>query len=184
MHKFYLTYFIIIAISSFIIGIFFSYKIYKLLKNNKIKKRFKKSKFGEFEAKSFLKNLGFTIIAEQAPLISSLFIDNKKYSYEVKVDYLVKKGDKKALVEVKTGTEATNPLNINTRRQILEYMLLYNVDKVFLFDAQNKKLKEIKFIFNKLIYSKYYILTGIIIGILISLIIIMLFNFLFKIFLS
>ena len=184
MQKFYLAYLIIIAISSFIIGIFFSYKVYKFLKNNKLKKRFKKSKIGEFEAKSFLQNLGFTIITEQAPLISSLLVDNKKYNYELKADYLVKKGNKKAIVEVKTGTEASNPLNINTRRQILEYMLLYNVDKVFLFDAQNKKLKEIKFIFNKMFISKHCILTGIIIGILISLIVIMLFNFLFKIFLS
>jgi hypothetical protein len=184
MLKIDLIYLIIIAIFSFTIGIFFSYKLYKFIKSNKIKKRFKKSKIGEFEAKSYLKNLGFTIIAEQVPLTSSLLIDNKRYNYEVKADYLVQKRNKKAVVEVKTGREAANPLNINTRRQILEYMLLYNVDKVFLFDAQNKKLKEMKFIFNKLFISKHYILIGIIIGILISLFIIMLFNFLFKIFLS
>lgn len=184
MLKINLIYFILTAVSSFILGIFLSYKLYKFIKNKKIKKRFIKSKFGEFEAKSFLQNLGFTIIAEQVSLISNMLVDNKKYNYEVIADFLVKRKNEKAIVEVKTGKEAINPLNINTRRQILEYMLLYNINKLYLFDAQNKKLQEIKFLFNKVINSKYFILIGIIIGILISFISILFFKFFFKIFLS
>jgi hypothetical protein len=63
-------------------------------------------------------------------------------------------------------------------------MLLYNVSKIYLFDAQNKNIKEIKFFFNKIIIIKKFILIGIIIGIATSFFLIILFNILFKIFLS
>ncbi len=170
-----LTIFIIIILFSFLIGSFFSFYLIKFIKKVILKKRFEIGKIGEFEAKNYLKNLGFTIIAEQASLISSLFIDKIKYDYEVKVDFIVQKGNKKSIVEVKSGNEAINPLNINTRRQLLEYMLLYNVDNIYLFDAKNKRLKKISFLFHRKSIFKFLIFFWMIIGIFIGILLLLIF---------
>lgn len=167
---------IIIIFSSFAIGALFSYHLIKFIKKIILKKRFKIGKIGEFEARNHLKNLGFTIIAEQASLISSMLIDKIKYYYEVKVDYIVQKGNIRSIVEVKSGDEAINPLNINTRRQLLEYMFLYNVDKTYLFDAKNKKLKEIRFLLHRksnfIFILFFWLVLGIFIGMLLFIILI------------
>jgi hypothetical protein len=171
---------IIIIFTSFLIGALCSFYIINYIKKLILKKRFEKAKIGEFEAKNFLKNLGFTIIAEQPQLTSSIFVDKIKYNYNVKVDYIVQKKNKKSIVEAKSGEEAINPLNINTRRQLLEYMILYNVDKVYLFDAKNKRLKEIRFVFQKKSNYTFLIFLCIILGIFIGILLFLIFIKLFQ----
>lgn len=117
----------------------------KNLNKYKIKKRFKTGRIGEEKAKDYLIKHGFKILEEQLSLFASMWINGVKHEYEVRIDYLVKKGNTKSIVEVKTGEKAVDPLNSSTRRQLFEYINLYDADNMYLFDADSNKLKEIFF---------------------------------------
>ena len=91
--------------------------LYKFIRSIKLRARFKSGRLGEVYAKNYLKSYGFKIIGEQVSLFSNMFIDGDTHQYQVKADFLVKKGNKTSIVEVKTGNKATDPLSTNTRRQ-------------------------------------------------------------------
>ena len=74
-----------------------------------------------------------------------MVIDGKGFEYEVRVDFLVKIGEKTGIVEVKTGTIAANPLSIPTRRQLFEYYHVFCVDVLYFFNAGKRELQEITF---------------------------------------
>ena len=106
-----------------------------------IKRRGKK---GEYLAFRLLEKAGYEIIKEQNNLKGKLIIDDKVLEYTVKPDFLVKKNDIFYLAEVKTG-DASNIKNISTRRQLLEYSFLMDLNTVILVDIQEKKIKEVDF---------------------------------------
>ena len=49
------------------------------------------------------------------------------------------------MIEVKSGKKAPRALNRDTRRQLLEYALHFQVEDIFLYDAEEKKLQKISF---------------------------------------
>lgn len=115
------------------------------LKKHRRKKKFEGGKQGEIEAKKFLKHHGFKILQEQATRHAQMLVDDELHEFYVKADYIVKKHGKRALVEVKTGEKAIDPVSIDTRRQLLEYHTLYKPDELYLFDGEHKQLRRIIF---------------------------------------
>ncbi len=139
------------AILCICIGAYFYKIISKAHRDHQNKKRFKRGAQGEVEAENFLKKSGFTIISDQIPTHPKIYIDGEWHTYVIKADFLVEKNGKRAIVEVKTGKTAPSPTYSATRRQLLEYTCSYNVDTVYLYDADSKDLMEIRFELNGLI---------------------------------
>ena len=136
---------LIIAILLLIIGAIVWHLIFSFIHYIQVRSRFQKGKKGETIAKKYLKQHGFTIISEQVSQVSTMIIDGKGYEYMVRVDFLVSKEEKTGIVEVKTGTKATNPLSIPTRRQLFEYYHMFHVDMLYFFNATKRELQEITF---------------------------------------
>jgi len=109
------------------------------------KKRFKRGAEGEAEALLYLQRHGFTICKAQEEQAASIQVNGVSHDYTVRADYRAVKKGKHCIVEVKTGKKAVDPLFSDTRRQLLEYAVVYNVDTVFLFDADEGELLEIDF---------------------------------------
>ena len=109
-----------------------------------LRRRFRRGIEGEARAKRFLEGRGFRILAEQPELEASMKVDGRVMGYRVRADFLVKKGRRRAVVEVKTGARAVDPASPRTRRQIHEYARLYDVDDVYLFDAEEGVLRRIE----------------------------------------
>lgn len=103
---------------------------------------------GEIIAERFLTEQGFTILARQHPLRATMHINGRVAEYDVRADLLVERstaqGAELAIVEVKTG-EAADPRLPATRRQLREYADLYDIDRLYLFDASALRLHEIEF---------------------------------------
>ncbi|MDB4835208.1 hypothetical protein OAH12_01350 [Cyclobacteriaceae bacterium] len=123
--------------------------LYKLLpfyfKKIATKQRFKKGISKEKEAYNVLKKLGFKIIGQNIRYEYDLLVNQLDTKILLEIDYLVKKGKKTYIVEVKTGNSATKIQNSSTRRQILEYSLFVPNDGIFLLDMENEYLQEIEF---------------------------------------
>jgi len=74
-----------------------------------------------------------------------MWVDGEPETYELIADFIVSRGKETALVEVKTGDRAPDPTHIATRRQLLDYLHAFEVDAIYLFDAEANKLMRIEF---------------------------------------
>ncbi len=134
-----------IALLGAIVGAFLFRWITRFLLKLKLKTRFDRASLGEKEAEDLLEEWGYTIEETQATSKLSMWINGEEFSYLVRPDAFAVKEDKRYLVEVKTGKQATNPKNTSTRRQLLEYFHGFDVEGVLLIDADLKKIHQIHF---------------------------------------
>ena len=130
-------------------------------------KRIKKGLKGEKEAKVLLKKNGYKILSEQLEDKVTLSIDEKHYDCKIRADFYVKKGYKRYIVEVKTGTKA-RPTVPEIRRQLLEYDLVFRPSGLLFIDMKKGSIEKIKFhkklkrydFFDKLMYFGIGIVFG------------------------
>lgn len=132
-------------ISGVLIGIFLTINLFKYLKRWKLKKRIEKAKNSEYKAIELMKNRGFEIIDLQKECAYTLFIDNKPHKVTVKADMIVKKGNKIYVAEVKSGEKVTSPKYTDTRRQLLEYFMVYRPSGLILVDMEKQKLRTVEY---------------------------------------
>lgn len=133
------------AVVFLLVAILLYYKFKEWLKIRAQKKRFARGAKLEEAAAHFLKTQGFKVLDAQYTSTHSFYVDGEKHQVKIAVDYVVSKGGKTYLVEVKSGKSAISISNSNTRRQILEYAVAIPNDGVFLLDMENKKLQRIHF---------------------------------------
>ena len=136
---------LVIIVVLLITGAWIYYRISQLLSSSYMKKKRRQGARGEMYAKKFLLKNHYKIIREQPGIQACIYIDGEKKEYTIRADFLVEKNGESAIVEVKTGTTAIDPLYRYTRRQLLEYSVFYNVNKVLFFNAETMELKEIEF---------------------------------------
>lgn len=117
----------------------------KHLKKLKIKKRIYKAKKSELKAMELLKKNGFEIVDIQKESYYTILIDDKPYKAAVKADMIVKKGNKTFVAEVKSGEFSPSPRFIDTRRQLLEYYLVYRPGGLLLVDMEREKIRKVEY---------------------------------------
>ena len=100
---------------------------------------------GEERAHGLLLGLGYDILARQAPSAWSLRVDGAAMRVDLRADYLVAKGGRTFVAEVKTGRVAPRIESPATRRQLLEYRFAFDVDGVLLVDVDAESVREIAF---------------------------------------
>jgi Holliday junction resolvase-like predicted endonuclease len=101
-------------------------------------------RLGEARAQDWLRRNGYTIVEEQAERSAILVLGDREVPFTVRADFLVRRRGQTAVVEVKTGLAASIETSA-TRRQLLEYAALYDVDEIFLFDADAECLHRAHF---------------------------------------
>ena len=114
-------------------------------RNLRMKRRFRRGERGEQRGLRYLRRHGFTVLAEQPSLKPSMEIDGQRREYTIRADFLVHKGRRRAVVDAKTGSCASDPAFSATRRQLLEYAYHYGVDDVYLYDGDRDTLRLVRF---------------------------------------
>lgn len=99
----------------------------------------------EKEAARFLRSKGFYVVKYQPDIAYSIWADGVEKQIRITPDYLVEKGGKRYLVEVKSGKQAPGVSYAPTRRQLLEYVVASGTKGVFLLDMESRQLKQITF---------------------------------------
>ncbi len=99
----------------------------------------------EAAARAVLQRAGFTVIGEQVRHMWSITCGEKSLPIELRADYLVERGDRRFVADVKTGPRATRITTAATRRQLLEYRVAYDVSGVLLVDMDNERIHEVGF---------------------------------------
>lgn len=102
---------------------------------------------GELDAEDLLESLGFEIVERQAHRTWSIWVDDEPRDASVRADLLVERDGALFVAEVKTGQRALDPRHPSTRRQLLEYWLVFQPDGLLLVDMEARRVREITFDF-------------------------------------
>jgi Holliday junction resolvase-like predicted endonuclease len=100
---------------------------------------------GERDAERLLERQGYRIEARQLPTEYRLVVGGEVETVRLKVDLIVRRGGRRFLAEVKTGQRAPRIDHAETRRQLLEYATIYEVDGVLLVDMEAGEVREVFF---------------------------------------
>ena len=100
---------------------------------------------GERRAARLLEDQGFRLLGAQVVAEHALLLDGMRVTVQLRADYLVERGGARYVAEVKTGAVATRIETSATRRQMLEYRVVFDVDGVILVDADAGTLHEVRF---------------------------------------
>jgi len=115
------------------------------LQRRRMRRRFRRGRVGEQKAVELLRSAGYRVLADQVSETTGLWIDDRWHEVQVRADLLVEKGGQTYVVEVKTGRTAPDPTSSATRRQLLDYSLVFDCDGLILADMQRGKLRHIRF---------------------------------------
>lgn len=111
----------------------------------KAKKRASRALRGEKNAETLLAAKGYRVIDRQVTRIFNVRVDELTHAIELRADLLVNRGEKTFVAEVKTGEQAPSIETANTRRQLLEYRVAFDVDGVLLVDVENDSVQDVVF---------------------------------------
>lgn len=100
---------------------------------------------GEQESLSLLAAAGYEVLASQERALAILMVDGEEQRFEIKPDHLVEKNGALYVADVKTGREASLK-NAKTRRQLLEYKLVFKAEGALLVDMAQRCIREVEFI--------------------------------------
>lgn len=99
----------------------------------------------EREARGVLRQMGFQIVDEQVEYRHVILSDGRRLAPPIRIDYLVSRGGRRYVVEVKSGRVSTDLFCADTRRQILEYAVAVPCDGVYLLDMESRRLSRVEF---------------------------------------
>lgn len=99
---------------------------------------------GELRAEKLLARHGYTLVSQQLRGSYQVQLGDELVEVELQADFLVERGGRTFVAEVKTGRHAPRFEHAETRRQLLEYQLGFGVG-VLLVDVENEVLREVRF---------------------------------------
>ena len=105
----------------------------------------KRAQQAENEAEALALSLGYTIADRQVRRSYELIVDDAPHNIELRADLLLSREDKLFVAEVKSGERAPDLHHGPTRRQLLEYAYVFDLDEILLFDMEAKQAKRISF---------------------------------------
>ena len=101
---------------------------------------------GEAAAERLLARDGYRVVDRQVSRRWTLEVDGEDWEVLCRADLLVEDADgARYVAEVKTGQLAPEPTRPATRRQLLEYWLVFPVDGVLLVDMAANRVRAVRF---------------------------------------
>lgn len=113
--------------------------------NFKMRRRFSRGDRGEEWAEYELKRNGYELIDRQCTAESYMQVNGEWHTNYIRMDFLAERDGLRFGVEVKSGPEATKPTIAATRRQLLEYFVVYQLDGLLLANYEERTLNTIYF---------------------------------------
>lgn len=112
---------------------------------DRTQRRFARGRGAERDALRELGRLGFDVLATQHEGQAHVVVDGRRIDVPVRVDYLVRRRGRRALVEVKSGDEERDPTDVSTRRQLLEYWVAFPGMRLYHLDTVTGSVQRIRF---------------------------------------
>jgi len=111
----------------------------------RLRARMRRARVREAFAAPLLARGGYTVLASQVTAPCPILHDGELRTPDVRADYLVARRGRTYVAEAKSGPRATDPTERATRRQLLEYAVVYDVDGVLLVDTEAGTVSTVEF---------------------------------------
>ncbi len=99
----------------------------------------------EARAERLLESLGYSIVERQPTRRWLLEVDGEPQEVSCRADLLVELDGQHYVADVKTGEQAPRPGQPSTRRQLLEYLLAFDVEGALLVDMRHEEVHTVSF---------------------------------------
>ncbi|RMG94056.1 MAG: hypothetical protein D6705_17145 [Deltaproteobacteria bacterium] len=94
-------------------------------------------------AERLLRRHGFVVLDRQVEGGIELFVDGCPRTFRVRADALVARGPDVFVAEFKSGDASGTLAHRGTRRQLVEYMLAFDVERILLVDVARRAVHEV-----------------------------------------
>jgi hypothetical protein len=109
------------------------------------RRRWAHAQSAESKAPLLLEKLGYEVLGAQVEETYTLLVDGEPMVVTLRADYVVGRGGKSYIAEVKSGRAAPRLNTAATRRQLLEYRMVFDVDGILLVDGETEQVHEVVF---------------------------------------
>ncbi len=92
-----------------------------------------------------MRRAGYRIEAEQVSGRVRVRVDGKWEEFTVRADAMVRRRRRRYVVEIKAGQANASVADRATRRQLLEYTRVFDVDGALLVDVPGERISRIEF---------------------------------------
>jgi hypothetical protein len=117
----------------------------RLVRRRRAGARARRAIAGENRSEVLLRRQGYTIVERQPRRQVVLLVDEEPHPVDVRADWLVERDGRRFVADTKTGRLAPSIDHAPTRRQLLEYRLVYDVVGVLLIDAEANEVHAVTF---------------------------------------
>ena len=100
---------------------------------------------GSRKALTLLEAAGFKVLRTEVTRPGRLEIDGHVHEYVVRADALVARRRRRYVAEFKGGGDVARIAHRRTRRQLLEYVHVFDVEAILLVDAHRGTIHEVRF---------------------------------------
>lgn len=107
--------------------------------------RNRRAQVGEAEAIALLEDEGYEVLETQRAASWTIEVDGEPVEVRVRADLWVERDGRQYIAEVKTGGQAPDPTYPPTRRQLLEYQMVFEPDGLLLVNPETGTITEIAF---------------------------------------
>jgi hypothetical protein len=111
----------------------------------RLRRRWARARKIERQASLLLADLGYQVLDSQVETTYTLLVDGEPSTVKLRADYLVSRAGRRFVAEVKSGQAAPRLDTAATRRQLLEYWAVFQVDGILLVDGEARQVYEVTF---------------------------------------
>jgi hypothetical protein len=137
---------VVLALAVLALGAWLALASRRWLERRSRSRRVARAQRAERDAAQLLEARGFAVLGRQQRQRWALEVDGRAVEFTLVADYLVERGGRRWVAEVKTGARSLDLHHGPTRRQLLEYQQAFGVDGVLLVDAEGHSLSHVCFV--------------------------------------
>jgi hypothetical protein len=127
-----------------LIGILLGFRLRRFWISKNAQRRTRHGLQRETEARAVLQAAGYRIVAEQQAQPWPVVAGDEWINVTLKADFVVERNGQRFVADAKTGA-ARWVRSTATRRQLLEYLIAYDVDAALLVDMEERRIINVAF---------------------------------------
>lgn len=134
-----------IAVLLLSVGLWLGWRLAALRRARLVARSRRAGLAGEARAEALLAGAGYRIERRQPTARGVVHVDGVAQAFTVRADFLVTRRRRRYVVEAKGTVGAASVAHRDTRRQLLEYARVFDVDGVLLVDAEGGQVHTVTF---------------------------------------
>lgn len=134
---------LLVALSALVLAV--AWRVAATRGSRRSRSRTRRAIAAEGRAERLLERAGYAILDRQVQGSWTIWVDGEAVEASVRADLLVGRGELVYVAEVKTGERAPDPTFPATRRQLLEYLHVFEPDGLLLVDMEAEEVLEVAF---------------------------------------